>query len=361
MKNTKKNLTDLILKKETNMISVVIPVYNVKSYLYECVESVRSQTYKDIEIILVNDGSTDGSDLICEELAELDNRIIVIHKDNGGLSDARNVGIDQSKGDYIMFVDSDDYWTGDFLKEIALMIDSNPKLDFITADGYLGKYPKGKVIHKVCSFDKDNFVYQNGEDFLEFVIKYKHGQEYIWHWNAWRNVYRSSLIKDNNLYFKKGIINEDAEWTPKVILASNYFDYYQKPFYVYRLSRPNSIMNVCSPKKVNDYLDTVEYWLDYANKISNQGLATGIKERYSNDFFSYLSYTYLFDKLTREKLITRFELSKFLEFVTNTNYLHLVQKIKKNGFRPTLLKMNLKYRVKEYIKKFVVRLKLVDR
>ena len=101
--------------EENDLISVVIPVYNVEQYLPKCIESIMNQTYKNLEIILVNDGSTDGSQKICEEYKSIDNRIKIINKENGGLSDARNVGIDNSSGNYITFIDSDDYIDDDYV------------------------------------------------------------------------------------------------------------------------------------------------------------------------------------------------------------------------------------------------------
>ena len=94
---------------EKDLISIIIPVYNVEKYLKECVDSVRKQTYKNLEIILIDDGSKDNSGKLCDELAKEDNRIKVIHKENGGLSDARNVGIENATGEYIQFIDSDDF------------------------------------------------------------------------------------------------------------------------------------------------------------------------------------------------------------------------------------------------------------
>ena len=91
------------------MLSIIVPVYNVEKYIGKCIESIVNQTYKDLEIILVDDGSTDNSGKICDEWARKDKRIKVIHKKNGGLSDARNAGLDICTGDYIGFVDSDDY------------------------------------------------------------------------------------------------------------------------------------------------------------------------------------------------------------------------------------------------------------
>ena len=91
------------------LISIVVPVYNVRQYIEKCIDSIINQTYKNLEIILVDDGSTDGSGELCDELKKLDFRIKVYHKENGGLSDARNYGVDRAKGMYIGFVDSDDY------------------------------------------------------------------------------------------------------------------------------------------------------------------------------------------------------------------------------------------------------------
>lgn len=101
-----------------DLISIIVPVYNVEKYLKKCVHSLRMQTYPMIEIILVDDGSTDGSSKICDEFSEMDSRIKVIHKENGGLSDARNAGIKQAIGKYYSFIDSDDYIENDMLEEL---------------------------------------------------------------------------------------------------------------------------------------------------------------------------------------------------------------------------------------------------
>ena len=92
-----------------DLISIIVPVYNVKLYLERCVKSICNQTYLNLQIILVDDGSTDGSGQVCDNLAEQDSRIVVVHKQNGGLSDARNAGLDIAQGEYIGFVDSDDF------------------------------------------------------------------------------------------------------------------------------------------------------------------------------------------------------------------------------------------------------------
>ena len=104
------------------LISVIVPVFNVEKYLERCVETIVNQTYKNLEIILVNDGSTDNSGELCDELAKKDNRIKVVHKENGGLSDARNTGERESTGEYIIFIDSDDYIHHEMLNTLYTQI-----------------------------------------------------------------------------------------------------------------------------------------------------------------------------------------------------------------------------------------------
>lgn len=105
-----------------DLISVIVPVYNVELYLEQCLNSIINQTYKNLEIILVNDGSTDNSGVICDLYANIDNRIIVIHKDNGGVSSARNAGLNVAKGNFIGFVDPDDWIADDMYEKLYLNI-----------------------------------------------------------------------------------------------------------------------------------------------------------------------------------------------------------------------------------------------
>ena len=108
------------------MISIIISVYNIASYIERCVYSILEQTYSNLEVILVDDGSTDESGRICDELRKLDNRIVVVHKTNGGNASARNAGIDVAKGEYITFVDGDDYVEKNAYEEMLAEMNSNP-------------------------------------------------------------------------------------------------------------------------------------------------------------------------------------------------------------------------------------------
>ena len=133
------------------LVSIIIPVYQAKEYLNKCIESIISQTYSEWEIILVDDGSTDGSDFICDEYANKNNRIKVIHKSNGGVSSARNAGIEASIGDYIMFVDSDDYIAPMLCEDLVKYADD--AVDIVVS-GFIEDYGEKSRINKLCDVEK---------------------------------------------------------------------------------------------------------------------------------------------------------------------------------------------------------------
>ena len=114
-------------------VSFILPVYKVEKYLDECVESIVSQTYRDIEVVLVDDGSPDNCPVLCDQWAKKDHRVKVVHKPNGGLSDAINAGFDNATGDYVIFVDSDDFWVSNTaLQDLMAVISTYPECDFIS-------------------------------------------------------------------------------------------------------------------------------------------------------------------------------------------------------------------------------------
>lgn len=188
--------------------SIVVPVYNVKNYLERCLDSLINQTFKNIEIVLVDDGSNDGSDLICDEYASKFEYIKVVHKLNGGLSDARNVGIDNASGEYIIFVDSDDYLCCDSCEKFNLL--TNDKPEVITGNAYVLR-ENGKIEYmKPIGSSKSVF---SGLDYM--VYQMSHGTCFM---AAWLYVYRTDYLKKYNLRFKKGILHEDEEFTPRALI-----------------------------------------------------------------------------------------------------------------------------------------------
>ncbi len=242
------------------LISIIIPVYNVESYLRRCIESVQGQTYHNIDIILVDDGSTDSSGNICEEYAKRDLRIRVIHKENGGLSDARNVGIKSAFGDYIAFVDSDDYICEVYIQYLASIFFEN-EADIVLCGYFQGEeecFPKRTIRYrKILSFDSKDMLRQ-------WHGKYKQIETM-----AWGKLYKKLLFVDNNIYFPKGYIFEDVYTThllvekAKKIIITN-----EKLYYYYK--RKGSIINTISEEKLKKSLCAQNQRLDFFSKSGFQ-------------------------------------------------------------------------------------------
>ena len=234
--------TELI---STELISIIIPIYMVEECLEKCVDSVINQSYKNLEIILVDDGSPDKCGEICDEYANKDNRIKVIHKKNGGLSDARNVGIDNSTGSYITFIDSDDYVDENYVEELYNVI----KLD--DTDMAIGAH---RVIYDNCTtIDKstNEVSVLTPETVLERIL-YDEGIDL----SAWSKLYKKELFK--KVRYPKGRLFEDAATTYKLIDESKKISLNSKPIYNY-IIRNNSITGKeFSNKKMDLILSTEE-------------------------------------------------------------------------------------------------------
>ena len=228
------------------LLSIVVPVYDVEQYLPRCIDSILKQSFTDFELILVNDGSTDNCPIICDEYADKDDRIKVIHKENGGLSDARNTGINKARGKYISFIDSDDFIVENAY-EVLISQAEKKSLDIVTGaaiEYYAENNQKPKGIKR--SFTNE---VMSGIDFLTKSYMEKamlHCVQY--------SVYRFDIIKDNNLYFKKGILHEDNLWTPQVFLKAERVMYYDIDFYMH-FQREGSITK--SKDKTKNGIDIV--------------------------------------------------------------------------------------------------------
>lgn len=211
-------------------ISIIVPVYNVKDYVERCVESIVNQTYKNIEIIVVNDGSTDESGKICEILSKRDERIKVFHKENGGLSDARNYGLKYATGDYIGFVDSDDYIKPKMFEVLYNNIIRESadvsEVDFAITDSkeYLKK--KRTSMYK---------VFLGQQALIEFFKGNKIEN------SVWCKLYRKEVIE--GLYFEKGITSEDFPFNFQVLLKANKVVIDTRDYYCYYYMREDSIIN----------------------------------------------------------------------------------------------------------------------
>ena len=228
--------------KDSFKISVIVPIYNVEPYLEECINSIIHQTYQNIEIILVDDGSPDNCGKICDRFAQIDNRIIVIHKENGGLSSARNAGLDICTGDYIMFVDSDDWVEKDFC-EIPLKEILEKNVDCL-AFGYF-KHENEKIITKFT----DNPRFLSAEKAISSIINH---DDIIYNF-AVNKIYRRNVF--NIIRFPEGRLFEDQGTTYKIFDLVGKIYVLDCPLYHYN-TRDGSIMsNQYKPQAINDKFD----------------------------------------------------------------------------------------------------------
>lgn len=194
-----------------NMISIIVPVYKVEQYIDTCVSSLINQTYTNIEIILIDDGSPDNCPYICDRYAIEDSRIKVIHKSNGGLSDARNIGLKNASGDFVLFVDSDDYLDLNACERFIKLVGSNDP-DIVVGDARRIEDGKSiKLKHKLNTSGR----MITGKQYLKHELKT--GTMYM---ASCFNLYKLEFLRNNKLEFKYGLLHEDEQFTPRVFLAA---------------------------------------------------------------------------------------------------------------------------------------------
>lgn len=234
-----------------DLISVIVPIYKVEKELPRCITSIIEQTYPYLEIILVNDGSPDCCGTICEEFASRDLRIIVINKQNGGLSDARNTGLRAATGKFIMYVDGDDYLEPEACEWlISGMICED--VDFV-----VGAYNEIEIESKVNKTHTSVVPFKLYSN-RQFIINSIKANE--WYAPAWLNLYKREFLIKNHLYFKVGQYYEDMELLPKLYLNAQYIVYIDKPFYNY-VMRENSITtSIKDSKKTKDAIGNYIDW-----------------------------------------------------------------------------------------------------
>ncbi|MPQ43059.1 glycosyltransferase family 2 protein [Clostridium tarantellae] len=276
------------------LISVIIPVYNVEKYLQQCVESVLNQSFKNIEVILINDGSTDNSKKICNEYELKDSRVKVIHKKNKGLSHTRNVGIKASKGDYLLFLDSDDYWVSNSLAAIEKYTKYGVDVVFLTSAKF---------------FEKDNLLEKNFECLNKYEINNKTQEEVLKYLaniekfpgSACTKLVKKSLIIEKKIFFQKGLLSEDIDWSTKLLIEAKSFYVCNVNFYIYRKQRQGSITNRISYKNVKDLLFIIKKW---SEKCEKGEVAINLKPYilaiYSYEYIVLIGLIFFLPKNTRK-------------------------------------------------------------
>lgn len=225
-------------------VSIIFPAYNVAPYLDDALKSIANQSYQNFEIIAVDDGSTDSTPDILENWrsnSNLSDKMTVIHKLNGGLSDARNVGYAESNGEYIFFMDSDDYIHPDLLKSCVDFAD-NQNLDLIQFEYQRTDYG-GRLLKEYSNkLPIKNRSILNQSDFIRTLYDNR-GQTSYYHMTVWSYFIRRDIMSKNNLLFYKGIIHEDELFTPQLIYFSQRIGYLNENFYFYRKSKISITQN----------------------------------------------------------------------------------------------------------------------
>jgi glycosyltransferase involved in cell wall biosynthesis len=268
------------------MISMIVPVYQSEKYIEDCIQSILNQTYSDIELILVDDGSTDGSGIICDEYSRIDRRVRVIHTENKGVSHARNIGIENSKGEYILFVDSDDTIDKNMIKEMITAVDETECDIVVSSFAYV--YPN--EIKTISNLPINTGIYSVSDFFIHFYQLYYSGILS----NIGIKLYKSSIIKENLIKFDdRYSICEDINFCLDYIMKSNSIFFLNKPLYFYNKLNINTLMssykeNLFEAKKI--VFEKLSYIMNKNNilsKLQNEYYSTVMKDSImiiSNEF-----------------------------------------------------------------------------
>lgn len=266
--------------KDMPNLSIIVPVYNTREILQNSINSILQQTYEDYELIIVDDGSSDGSSALCDELKENDERIVVVHKKNGGLSDARNEGIKIAKGNYFLFVDSDDRIHERFCELLMGMVELYG-CEIASSDLLFTNTQKEEPI--IDMDDINCIIYEKVDVLREYFVP-SSGRK-IYH-GICMKVYDRKIFE--GLQFEKGRFHEDLFMTYKLLERCNRFAFIEKPLYYY-YQNPKSITHTYSKKNFIDEYDAIA-------EMRNNRLLEGENQAYLRQFV-LLHYIYLLTKL----------------------------------------------------------------
>lgn len=289
------------------MISVIVPVYNVEKYLERCVKSIVAQTYKDLEILLIDDGSTDKSGKMCDDFQQTDSRIKAFHKQNGGLSDARNYGIEHSAGEFISFVDSDDYIDEKMLETLHRLITEN---DADLAVCSAMDVFEGKEVTQVKEIKEFN---------LNKVESYKYMLRGDGIPSACNKLYKRQTV--GNVRFPVGKLYEDGFFTPQILKKVEKTAVTSKPMYYY-FRRADSITTKPFRKGDLDVIEAYDKCVKQVKELCPEALPYA-EFRYRNAYFNVL-----------DKMLMRDDCKEIPEYKQVVKYLkkHTAQIVKDPGF-----------------------------
>lgn len=247
----------MIISKQ--IISIILPVFNVETYIDECLKSIVNQSYFNLEIIIVNDGSTDSSTSKCKQWASKDNRIILIEKKNGGLSSARNAGLDLASGEFIMFVDSDDVLDKDFCLKMISQLNDTPSCDIVACG--IAKFEDPDISKSKAFFPYISKTVDT-KDFWKHILTHQCDNA------VWGKIFKREVIINNR--FRTGIINEDIVFYVDITQNMKKIKFIDEPLYFYRV-RAGSITTQINPKLSDFFYNSLEV-KNKIGKIKEWGL-----------------------------------------------------------------------------------------
>lgn len=273
--------------------SFIVPVYNVEKYLRSCVDSIRIQTFKDWEIILVDDGSPDSSPAICDQLQSEDGRIRVIHKKNGGLSDARNTGLASARNEYVIFLDSDDFWMSETdLEKLADAISESPESDFVGFNcSYY--YEDRNSYSKWPSFSADTLASTDKESIIRNLVR-----SGTFPMSACLKAIKREFLLEHQINFKKGIVCEDIPWFIELLDKCGSCKFIDHYVYAYRQNVAGSITNSMGERTFNNLFAIVK---EEVEKIEERSFCRETKDSLISFFaFNYCILLAILNKLPEE-------------------------------------------------------------
>lgn len=288
-------------------LSFIIPVYKVERYLKECIDSITSQTFEDYEILLIDDGSPDNCPQLCDNLALGDSRIKVFHKQNGGAADARNFGVEHSVGDYLIFIDGDDYIMGNDAIEAMVNFALKHNTPDLVVFNVLNYDNNTKHYSEWPLFQCENRILDSSSG-LETMIKTGAVP-----FSSWGKLVRRSILQDNNITFKKGIYGEDIPWLLDLLRNVKSVVFSNKYIYAYRQNVSTSVTKSNKEKHAYDMMYIIE---SECKKVSEMNATSYEKGMY----YACISYNYCI-LLSQYTYLSGSEGDKLWKFLTDHVFL----------------------------------------
>lgn len=316
--------------------SLVVPVYGIEEYIGECVSSILNQSFSDYELILVDDGGKDKCPQLCDEFAKQDN-VFVIHKSNGGLSSARNAGLKQAKGEYVIFIDGDDYLCDSSALQRLFEVIQIKNYDIVS---YNRKFLNGDTVEEAKDY---RIACDSGKDFNIFIKNMVRTDTF--YGSAWVLCSRRTFLIENELFFTEGRTTEDFDWLMRLISCQPYICNLSNVFYMYRINREGSITSYVDKKRHEDYWFFISRYAEYP--FGNNDLRSIMLNYVAYQFVVFCANTHrIKEKKDREYF---FEKAKTLQFLLNYDLMPQTKMVKRLskvvGFKITDKLLGIKLRM----------------